>query len=444
MSSLILNGDQTPRKTLRLYSPHSAQRSIHESKARFNVAAYGRQSGKTTYGINKISKASWEKDGVYWFIEPTYSQAKVIWRRMYRAFSKSGNAIMRDYNKTDLMFRLLSGSYIFCKSGEVGNNLRIETLNGCVIDEVRQQPPELWQMVIRPMLSTTKGWADFLSTPNGYDSFYDLFNKAKEDTSGTWASFHAPSTANPLFTQEEYESAKRDMSEAQFEQEIMAQFRDIHSGRVYKNFGDHNLLDANPFSPRGADWSQYLPIVLGLDFNVTPMAWHLGQQKGNKIYWGDRIWLENSDTSEATEELISKVKGHSPGLILVGDATGKARKTAAAGETDYSIIHARLKEHGIKFQDLTPSENPLVKDRVNTMNARFKSADGVVSTFINKKLKELIKDCQRCTWKVGSDATIDKKDPERTHASDSIGYPTCVLLPLKTIGDVGGIWIQRR
>lgn len=430
-----------PKMTLKLYTPHQAQRAIHESKSRFKVAAYGRQAGKTTYGINRILKSAWEKEGVYWFIEPTYGQAKVIWRRMFNALMKSNHAIVRDYNKTDLMFQLLSGSVVFCKSGEVRDNLRTETLNGTVVDEVREQPEDLWQMVIRPMLATTNGWADFLSTPNGYDAFYDLFKKADSDVSGTWESFHAPSTANPLFTQEEYEAAKRDMSEPQFEQEILALFRNIHTGRVYKNFGDHNLVEANPWSPKAGEWSPFLPIVVGLDFNVSPMCWHLGQFKGEKIYWGDRIWLENSDTAEATEELISKVTGHGPGVLLVGDATGKARKTASAGETDYSIIHARLRARNIKYQDLTPSENPLVKDRVNTMNARFRSATGEVSIFINKRLKELIRDCERVTWKAGAEATIDKSDQSLTHASDSVGYPTCVLLPLKSISDVGGTWI---
>ena len=389
-----------------------------------------------------MASKAWKNPGhTYWFISPTYEQAKVQYRRLVSMLYKSPE-IMLKKNQTELRIKLMNMSQIVYKSGEILDNLKGETLNGVCIDEVQLQHPTLWPMVIRPMLTTTKGWAMFIGTPNGFNYFYDLYEKGKADSD--WSVFNAPSTANPLFTQEEYEAAKKDMSQPQFEQEILAQFRDITSGRVYKNFGDHNLVDKNPFLQRDGDWSPYLPIIVGLDFNVTPMAWHLGQIKAGQVYWGDRIWLENSDTAEATEALVSKVRGHLPGVLLVGDATGKARRTSAAGKTDYDIIHETLKRNNIKYQDMTPTENPLVKDRVNTVNARLRSASGEVSVFINRNLKELIKDCQRVVWKVGSDAAIDKTDKSLTHASDSIGYPICVLMPLKTIGDVGGLWVMNK
>lgn len=419
---------------------------LHQSPTRYNVAAWGRQSGKTTYGKNKIKMATWTKPATYWFILPIYNQAKKIYKRFEKDFFKSQNAVVRDYSKTDLYFKLLSGGEFFCVSGEVFDNLRMETLAGVVIDEFREQKKDLWPLVIRPMLATTNGWADFLSTTNGFDDFYELYQKAKDDQGGTWSAFTAPSTCNPLFKQSEFEEARKDMSELQFRQEILAEFVNLASGKVYKNYGDHNLVDSNPFAPRGADYSPHLPIVVGLDFNVTPMCWHLGQTNNIKIHWEDRIWLTNSDTAEACEELVSKVSGHAPGVILVGDSAGKARSTkASAGETDYSIIHATLKKHNIKYQDLTPTENPLQKDRVNTMNARLKSASGEVCVTLNRnKTKELQRDFMRVIWKEGSQASIDKTDPLLTHASDSVGYPTCVILPLRDIADVGGLWVLNR
>lgn len=407
---------------------------------------WGRQSGKTTNGILKLIKKPiiGPRGGHYWHILQTYNAAEIAFNRYVRMFPKSSWSQLwaKKPNESEKKIFLTGFREVSFVSGREYNNLRTETLHGAIIDECREQNPELWTMVIRPMLAKHKGWCDFYSTTNGFDWFYDLYQKALISPD-EWGVVHAPSTQAWWWSNEEIESAKKDMSEAQFQQEIMAEFVDIHSGRVYKNFGEHNLTDANPFAPRGLEWSPYLPIVVGMDFNVTPMCWHLGQHKAGKLHWEDRIWLENSDTAEAAEELVTKVRGHSPGLILVGDATGKARKTASAGKTDYTIIHETLKRNGIKFEDLTPEDNPLVKDRVNTMNARFKSASGEVSITINRKLKELIEDCQRVIWKIGSDATIDKRDPKRTHASDSIGYPTCVLLALKELGDIAGRWIKR-
>lgn len=383
--------------------------------------------------------------GHYWHLLQTYSAAEIAFNRFVRLFPKNSWSYMwsKKPNESEKTVFLTGFREVSFKSGKEYNNLLTETLDGAIIDECREQDKELWQRVIRPMLAKFKGWCDFYSTPNGFDWFYDLYKFALERPE-EWGTFHAPSTEAWWWTPEEIESAKREMSEALFAQEILAEFRNIHTGRVYKNYGDHNLVDSNPFSPKGGEWSPFLPILVGMDFNVTPMCWHLGQHRASQIYWGQRIWLENSDTAEASEELVSKVKGHTPGVILCGDATGKARKTASAGETDYSIIHATLKRCGIKYTDITPTENPIVKDRVNTINSRLKSASGETSIFIHRRLKELITDLERVTWKPGSDATIDKSDPMLTHASDSIGYPTCVLLPIRNIGDIGGMWVVNK
>lgn len=409
------------------------------------MVAFGRQSGKTTYGINKSLKNTWQtRNGIFWFIEPTFKQAKVIWRRINRAIGWNKNIVI-DKNKTDLYFQLRSGSYLFCQSGEVLDNLRIETLDGCVIDEHRQQNPDLWPLVIRPMLSTTGGGCDFLSTPNGFDEFFELHEYAKHDTTGRWAAFHAPSTANPLFTKEEYEAAMNDMSEPQFAQEIEAQFRDLTSGKAYLSWGEWNMVEQNPFAAPGQLWTPHLPLVIGLDFNISPMSWHIGQFRNKVSYWGDRIWLEGSHTAEAALELVEKVKGHAAGIIIIGDATGKASQRAAASKSDYDILFEVLKIAEIKYTDMTPESNPRVKDRVNTVNARLRNAAKVTSCYVNPvRCKELVRDGQRVIWKKGADATLDKSNRLLTHAFDSIGYPICVLAPLEGVNEVGRMGVIRR
>ena len=58
------------------------------------------------------------------------------------------------------------------------------------------------------MLATTGGWCAFLSTPDGFDPFFDLYELAKNDTTGVYAAMHAPSTCNPLFTLDEFNAMK--------------------------------------------------------------------------------------------------------------------------------------------------------------------------------------------------------------------------------------------
>jgi len=424
------------------------QLKFHNSKARYRVASWGRQSGKSTACLNELIKKAWENPGTrYWFLSPTFDQAKSQYRRLVGMLSPCWS-ILKKKNQSELRVKFENDSEIVFKSGETFHNLRGATLNGVVIDEVRDQPEELWTQVLRPMLATTGGWAAFVSTPNGFDYFYDLYEKGLTDDS--YEVFKAPSTCNPLFSQAEYEAAKREMSEAEFDQEINANFRDLQKGKAYSEFGDHNLSETNPFNP-GNEVNPYLPVELYMDFNVHRMGWTLSQfRNGSGHYFFDEIYgLEN--TSKSIEEFIYRFKSlgikANPGVILVGDASGKANKTSAAGKTDYTIIHDELRKAEITFTDLTPDSNPHVKDRVQTMNTRFKNADGVVSIWVNPvKCKYLVKDFQRVTWKdTAQGAMLDQvKDKALTHLSDGAGYGVYVRNGIQNEGGSGTLRVIRR
>lgn len=356
--------------------------------------------------------------------------------------------ILTKKNQSELRVKLINQSQIRFVSGETLQNLRGETLHGVVVDEVRDQHPELWTQVLRPMLTTTKGWACFVSTPRGYDSFFDLFEKAKVDSS--WESFQAPSTCNPLFTQEEYEAAKVELSEAVFDQEINANFRDIHNGSAYVNFTPLNLVSKCPFTANG-EISPYLPILVGMDFNLSPMCWVLAQERAGDYYFFDEIYLEKSHTQEAALELAARIKRipseANPRVIFVADATGKAGQRAAMGRSDLSIIEEILSQSGIRFENRTPESNPMVADRVNVVNSKLKDANGTPHVFINAKgCPKLVRDFQRVVWKQGASALpkLDQStDPTLTHMSDGAGYLICRLSKL-WVPSAGGLKVIPR
>ncbi len=348
--------------------------------------------------------------------------------------------VMVKKNQTELRVKLINQSEMRCVSGEVFDNLRGETLNGAIIDEVRDQHPDLWPMIIRPMLTTTKGWCRFISTPNGYDHFYDLAQQAKENPD-EWGLFTAPSISNPLFTAKEAEASRRTMTEPQYAQEILAEFRNIKAGRVYYAFGEENKTEKCPWYA-DKPWSPYHPVLLGLDFNVNPMHWTLGQGVNHFYWWFDEIHLENSNTPEAANALATKLlmmreQGHRPAdydVLICGDASGNARSTKG-NESDYEIIKQVLKAHGVKYRNITPEANPSIKDRVNAVNAKCRSANGEIGMWVHPHgCRMLIHDLERVSWKPGADFILDsgaKKD--LTHASDSIGYPITNLSPVKMV-----------
>lgn len=413
-------------KRLVLYSPHPTQLAFHNCPARYRVAAWGRQSGKSTGALNELLKRAWENPGhTYWFVSPTFDQAKKQYRRLVSMLWNC-RGVMLKKNQTELRVKLVNMAQIEFKSGEVFDNLLGDTLNGVVIDECRDQPKALWTRIIQPMLRVNKGWAIFISTPNGFDWFYDMAEKAKADKSGRWSYMCAPSTANPLFTKAELDEAREEMSEDEFQQEHMAEFREMGTGKVYLSHGSHNQVRQNPFAVRGLKWSPYLPIVVGLDFNVGLMCWILGQFKGDTVYYGEEIAVENTNTEECAPLLVEKVRGHKPGVILIGDASGKARRSSSSA-SDYAIIVKALQEAKIPVRNLTPESNPAIKDRVNIANASLKSATGLTRFYYNDEAcPHLKKDLQRVKWKRGAqDAIFDKSDAKLTHMTDAAFYPVC-------------------
>lgn len=426
------------------------QKRISESKTRFNVACFGRQSGKTTYGLDKLlwKPLQSKQNSVYWHVLQTHSAAEVAFTRFCQPIFNNPSVVMRKPHESHKWVQLIGNRNIFFKSGENFEDLRTESLDGCIIDEARQQDSKLWPMIIRPMLSRSKGWCDFLSTPNGFDHFYDLFEHARDPANTEWAAHYAPSSEAWWWTPEEIASAKKTMTPLEFEQEIMAQFVSIFAGRTY-TFGQENISNVNPFCGEDKP-SKYIPILIGLDFNVNPMCWTLGQQKLKQFYWFDEIYIRNTTTQECAGVLVQKLKKiiddglkAEPQVVIVGDPAGNSRNTKST-ESDFAIILNALKIAGIKYENRTPEKAPPVKERVNTVNTHLKSADGAVNMWIHPKCKQLKYDLERCSWKEGDQLILDKSNPDLTHSTDSIGYPIHVLSPLTSHGDVGRLLVIRR
>ncbi len=427
------------KRILKLYSPYALQRAFHAAawKTRFFVAAWGRQMGKSTAALNHLLKCAWERAGTrYWFVAPTHAQALVQYRRLVGMLFFSG--VLMKKNQTELRCKLINFSEIKFVSGKNFNNLRSETLDGAVIDEVRDQHPDLWPMVIRSMLTKRRGFCIFISTPNGFDPFWELFERARGDKRGVWGSLHAPASQCPFYGPGELDLLRDEMTPAQYAQEIEAQFLNLTQSSVYTQFHDGNLLDHSPWMP-SKEWAESLPVVLGSDFNLNPMAWCLGQIHERRMHFGRELWIPNTYTQQAATALVDVLDEELPfakktGIQLVADASGKAGKTSSGTETDIQIILQTVRAAGYPISNRTPEANPKVRDRVNTVNAALRSASGAVRvTFNEKKCPKTVEDHRRVQWKEKQEGYILDEGPKRlfTHPSDATGYPICQFLPLR-------------
>ena len=119
-------------------------------------------------------------------------------------------------------------------------------------------------------------------------------------------------------------------------------------------------------------------------------------------------------------------------------STGEQRRTSAS-RTDWQIVKEFFGRHRDRFDVIfdVPSSNPLVKDRVNCVNAKLRNHAGQNRLFVDGRCKHLIKDLEQVSWKAdphgNSLADLDKSDPMRTHVSDAVGYLVAREFPMRSV-----------
>jgi PBSX family phage terminase large subunit len=266
-----------------------AQSIIAKDKSRFRVINCGRRFGKTTLAIKEIKgKIAAGKTKIV-YIAPTYQQARdIAWEMLKREF------VGADFNESRLEMRIGDAS-VQLKGWEAIETLRGQKFDFIVIDEIAMMRNFWlnWQEVIRPTLTDTRGKVMFISTPKGFNHFYDLFNLENEDKD--YKSFHFTSYDNPFLPVEELDKAKEELPENRFAQEYLADFKKTE-GLVYKEFNrDKNVTSETP--------THITDTIIGIDFGYTnPAAIIPIRIDGDSHYWIREEWYKSRCTTEQIAE----------------------------------------------------------------------------------------------------------------------------------------------
>ncbi len=246
-----------PREFMQLTK---AQAEIAVDLHRFRVLCCGRRFGKTTLAIDQIKGRASIPNSRIAYIAPTYQQARdIAWAQLKNDCKAAADTI----NESRLEIKLVNGSIIQLKGWEAIETLRGQFFDLIVLDEVAMYRNFWlqWQEVIRPTLTDRKGEALFISTPKGFNHFYDLFNLQEEDSD--FKSFHFSSYDNSHLPSEEIDKAKLELSPDRFAQEYMADFKKTE-GLVYKEFErEKHVFDTLPESV------QVREVIAGADFGFT-------------------------------------------------------------------------------------------------------------------------------------------------------------------------------
>ena len=424
------------------------QWEVFDNDRRFRMLVAGRRFGKTFLALVELCRAAWKPGCTAWYVAPTYRQAKrIAWSDLKR--------LTKEYwvskpNETELTIELTSGGTVSLRGADNYDSLRGHGLNFVVLDEYASMAPAAWTEVLRPMLADRGGSALFIGTPQGYNHFYDLYTAVQ--TEPNWATFQFTTEEGGNVTSDELAQAASQMDKRVYQQEFCASFETLISGRAYYAFD--RRLDVN-----SVQHDPCLPLVWALDFNVDPGCSLLAQvrpsqlnpvmslQPEHRINVFDEIVLRNSNTYDVCKEFARRTEGWSrylpPGqsrikVEVYGDAAGESRN-ASAPRTSWQIIKDFFRENHSTYEVTFryANQNPLVRDRVNCVNAMLCDARDRRSLTISPKCQQLIRDLEQVAWKKDANSNdtgdLDKSNPMRTHTSDALGYFIAQRFPMKPV-----------
>jgi hypothetical protein len=185
------------------YEPHSeAQRTFHYSDARFRIACCGRRFGKSQMSGHDLTAYAFTPDSYYWIVGPTYRLAEKEFRVVFHDLKKLGilPKCKKSYNvkQGDMRIETPWNSIIECVSADNPASLLGEGLDGVIMSEAARHSMSTWEAYIEPALSDKLGWADFPSTPRGFNWFKGLFDVGQLHTEPDYESWHYPTWLNSI------------------------------------------------------------------------------------------------------------------------------------------------------------------------------------------------------------------------------------------------------
>ena len=376
-----------------------AQAEIAKDTTRFRVICCGRRFGKTTLAVEEIKGVALYKPSRICYIAPTYQQARDI---AWELLKKELQPIIQKPNESRLELEVngLKGiSQIFLRGWEAVETLRGQQFDFIVIDEIASMRNFWmnWQEVVRPTLTDTKGSGMFISTPKGFNHFYDLYNLPDKDKD--YRSFHYTTYDNPHIPKEEIDKAKAEITEDRFAQEYLADFRKTE-GLVYKEFSRERHVTTD--APKSV-----VKTICGVDFGYTnPAAIIPIRVDSDNHYWCGEEWYKVRQT---TEQIIQKALSFRP-------------------------------------QECYP--DPAEPDRIEEMNRAGLNTREVSKDIVNgiSRVRELFKqnrihihpDCKNLIWELETYRYPDKKPDknefekpikENDHILDALRYALYTIEP---------------
>jgi hypothetical protein len=333
------------------------------------VAGYG--AGKSQAAVIRLALLALKYDGLsFGFVEPTYDLIRLIaFPRFQEILDEWG--VKYNLNKADAIIKLENNSQIIFRSADNPERLVGFQLADAVIDEADTLRVDQAKLVWTKMLGRIRerkpdnspNTLAAVSTPEGFAFMYEMWGKEPREG---YELIKAPTKSNPYLPDGYIKQLEATYSSAQLSAYLDGNFVNLNAGSVYHEF-DRKLNASN---------ETIMPddvLHCGVDYNVTNMSAVIHVIRGDIPH---AVFEFTGVFDTPTLSKILKEKYHAHRILIYPDASGNARKSNNASESDHSIMRA----YGL--QVLVNSRNPFVKDRVLSFNKMINN-QGERKYFVN-------------------------------------------------------------
>jgi phage terminase large subunit len=396
---------------------NTTQKAFATSKEPFPAFVGGFGSGKTAAAIARAMalKASFRTCDIAYYL-PTYQLVEdIAFKRFPELCERKGWAYKINKQSKHIEFPN-AGRIIFRTMDNPSAIVGYEVAHS-ILDELDTLPfdkaRDVWNKVIarnrqKCVIGNTVAVA---TTPEGFRFVYDRWvkNKAKG-----YVIYRAKTTDNVTNLPVDYiDNLRNSYPSNLLSAYLDGEFVNLTSGSVYAEF-DRKLNYCD------TQIKEHEPLHIGLDFNVTKMAAVIYVLRDTNPH----AVMELTDVFD-TPAMCRLIKDRYPNhaIYIYPDASGQARKSNNASESDLSI----LRQAG--FTVLVNSRNPAVKDRVLSTSNMIHS-QGKRRLFVNTD------NCPALTESFEKQAYDKNGEPDKSsgldHVIDAATYFIAYKFPIVT------------
>ena len=322
-------------------NPNTSQNAIinaiNNPKYRFITAAVSRRQGKT-YIANIIGQlVTLVPNCNVLLMSPNYSLSQISFDLQRQLIKHFDLEVLRD-NAKDKVIELSNHSTI-----RMGSVNQVDSVVGRAYDLIIFEEAALvdgkdaFNVALRPTLDKENSKALFISTPRGRNNWFaEFWQRGFSGEYPEWASVRATYHENPRLSEVDIAEAKKTMSDAEFNQEYMADFN-VYEGQVWAFNHEECLADLSEIETSKMD------VFAGMDVGYKdPTAFCvIGYDWDKEVYYLLDEYLNSERTTEQHAIEIRKLIDKWDIDYIYIDSAAQQTRFDFAQNYDISTLNAK-------------------------------------------------------------------------------------------------------